>query len=455
MMGADASARLLFGMCGVGLNVTFAIYLAYINIFAWNFSSRQIMGQMNGCIYVAAFSIVALQMQFGSYLDRRYGSKAWCSMQITAGLIAMGLTLLAIPFAREVEKVYLFGLLIGIFEGGALSALMQLAAAVPGEMTKFVNTGFTLAQVLPIGLSVVLKFPERCAGHTAAIAFAFIPAIFCFTTAVYFIVSVYMTGSFDQTFDKLDAQRQASHSAAGPSGTSDFVCEESPLVPAKVVADASKGASKSTNIWLQYSVLVCALVNFSGHALSMFFMPFLTFVGTMEIAHVLVLVRFGCEFVGRLAAHVVSLERFGWLDNRGLFVLMNLTLVRAAILFALVLGAFGVINLGQGNILLGLTGLFYLLFAWTNSEVMASITKFVPKDREREAMNGMMLLTFGAQLVSLCVGQFVVHQHSASHNAAGAATQITSPTAQPAALDAQTSIIDSDSMSLLFVVLFS
>lgn len=400
--------RLSFVCCGIGLNVTFAIYLAYINIFAVTFTSRRIMGWMNASIYISAFTIVGLQMCFSHYFDKYFGCKNWITFQIMAGLLVMTATLVAIPFASHVSHVYTFGVLIGIFEGGALSALQQLACAVHTDMTKFVNTGFTVAQVLPIGLSLVLSFHDAHGGthgNPSAIAFAVIPAMFCLMTSVMFLVAVYKIGSFDAAFDRLDVQSKG----CGSGGASDDLFgdgESRPLFSAK------KGAYQS--VWLHGPVFTCAVVNFMAHALSMFFMPFLTFIGSMRVAHILVLVRFGGEFFGRIASHYISVEAWGQLDRNGLSVLVSLTVMRFAVLFLLLLGIFNVIDLGHGTLLGGLTGSFYFAFAWTNSEVMAIVTKFVAKEKEREVMNGFMFMTFGAQLFSLAVGQLVVYKYMVS-----------------------------------------
>jgi len=406
--------KLAFASCGIGLNVTFAIYLAYINIFAVAFTSRRIMGWMNASIYISAFTIVGLQMKFSRHLDKKFGCKAWCTFQIMAGLFMMCATLVAIPFATSVYHVYLFGVLIGIFEGGALSALQQLACAVHTDMTKFVNTGFTVAQIVPIGLSLVLDFHNTQTGNLEAVAFAIIPAFFCLLTAVLFAVVIFKYRSFDAAFARLESQQTDGSTDGG--GSHDDIFDDGgegmPLV--------SKGKDAQKSVWLIGPVLTCAVVNFMAHFLSMFFMPFLTFIGSMQIAHILVLVRFGGEFLGRIAAHYVTLDSWGRRDHGGLSVLVSLTVMRAAVLFVLILGAFNVVNIGHGPLLMGLTVLFYFVFAWTNSEVMAVVTKFAPKNKEREVMNGMMFLTFGAQLFSLAVAQLFVYSNiaPAAHHAA-------------------------------------
>lgn len=141
----------------------------------------------------------------------------------------------------------------------------------------------------------------------------------------------------------------------------------------------------------------------------MLLMPFLTYMGPLRFAHDLVLVRFGGELLGRLFSHFHRLNPKDYYSNKALLLLSFLFLMRATILVTLLCGAFQFVTLSHDTIL-SFTTLFYFIFAWTNSEVMAAVTLVAPEKRMGELMRGMMLLTFGSQLLSLALGQWLVEQ---------------------------------------------
>merc|ERR1719424_935917 len=152
---SDASPllRILFLLVGVGLNVTFAIYLAFINVYGHTVS-RSVLGYQNLAIYICATFIVGVQMFVDEKIDKQFGSAITYPFRVGLSLCVMGFTLLGmVMWAERVELIFVYGALIGLFEGSGLSAAQALAAACSGEMTKYVNTGATVAQVLPIGLS--------------------------------------------------------------------------------------------------------------------------------------------------------------------------------------------------------------------------------------------------------------------------------------------------------------
>jgi len=394
------SNQLLFVLCGIGLNVTFAIYLAYIREYGPKFS-KDIFGWANVSIYVAASATVGISFFTDQYVVNRLGSKVAYSLWINLGLFVMAVTLFCIPFAGAASHVYTFGVLVGIFEGKGLSTLQQLAAVVDGEMTKYVNTGFTIAQVVPIGLSVILGFHNPSASRVVDLAFAWIPSFFCLSAMVLFYAVVLLVGKFDECFVSLDiaAKPPRLGSGVGPR-------ESSPLI-----------AGDGKYAWLSGPLLVCAAIQFVTHAMSMFLMPFLTYFGGAEQAHILVLVRFGGEMLGRLASHHWGFSFSECLKNRGPLILSWLVLIRCIVLVVLVLGAFRTVQLGNGFLLHSLTGFFYFVFAWTHSEVMAISVDLAPKEKVAGFTQGMMFLCFSAQLLSLAAAIPLVQALSISEPA--------------------------------------
>merc|ERR1719316_637000 len=124
---------------------------------------------MNVCIYTAATSVVFTQIMLDRSFDIKYNTKTTYTFRICLGLFIMGCTCLFIPFAdSNVLQVYMIGVLIGVFEGSGLATLQQLAPSIHRDLSKYANTGFTIAQVLPILLSILLGFYDAKAGDVAA-----------------------------------------------------------------------------------------------------------------------------------------------------------------------------------------------------------------------------------------------------------------------------------------------
>lgn len=377
--------NLSFVLCGIGLNVTFAIYLAYIKEYGVQFS-RDVLGWANVSIYVAASTVVAVSAFTDRHVIDRVGSKVAYSVWIGLGIFIMGTTLFCIPVATSKVHVYTFGVLVGLFEGKGLSALQQLAAVMEVEATKFVNTGFTIAQVVPIGLSVALGFHSAQASHAVDLAFAWIPSLFCYAAMALFVFLVFLQSRFDGCFLRLDAKETDSRSGVSWA----------PLL-------GHRRNSNGKFAWVNGSLKVCAAVQFVTHALSMFLMPFLTYFGDAELAHILVLTRFGGEMLGRIASHFWGFNFSECLKDHGPTVLSWLVFLRFIILTILMLGVFRFLHLGTGLLLKGLVGFFYFVFAWTHSEVMAVAVDLAPKDKVADFMQVMMFLCFSSQLLSLAI----------------------------------------------------
>lgn len=383
--------HLIFVICGLGLNVTFAIYLAYIKEYGVQFS-RDVLGWANVSIYVAASTVVGISALTDHYVINLIGSKIAYSVWIGFGLFVMGVTLFCIPVASSRVHVYTFGVLVGIFEGKGLSALQQLAAVMEVEATKFVNTGFTVAQVVPIMLSVALGFHNANASRIVDLAFAWIPSLVCFAAMILFFFQVFSRSKFDSCFETLDAKQPTS------SSTTSWA----PLL-------SNRRSSSGKFAWVSGSLMVCAAVQFVTHAMSMFLMPFLTYFGDAELAHILVLTRFGGEMLGRIVSHYWGFNFSECLKDHGPVVLSWLVVLRFIILSILMLGVFRFLDLGNGLLLQGLVGFFYFVFAWTHSEVMAVAVDIAPKDKVAAFMQAMMFLCFSSQLLSLAVALPIVN----------------------------------------------
>lgn len=384
-------SRAVFGFCGVGLNVTFAIYLAYVKVYGAVFS-RTVLLWMNASIYIAATGIVGMQMFFDKAFDETFSCRVTYTFRICMGLFVMALTLLLIPFASSVGHVYAFGVFIGIFEGGPLSSLQQLASEVGKDMTKYVNTGFSIAQVLPIALSLALGFYSPDASRGVALAFAWVPMMICLAGPLLFLLLL-KRGDLDAAFKTLDKTLLDSNRTTS--------LENLPLL----------SANNKQSTWSHPHVLGCAMLQTVTYGLAMFLMPFLTFFGSAEFAHILVLTRFGAELLGRLLSHLWGLEWFGATTSSAVLkILGSLAAIRAIILVVLLLQLSGHLDLNN-MIVASLVAIFYGLFAWTQSELMTSIIDLGPQDKKASLMQGMMFLCFASQLFAICLALPVI-EHS-------------------------------------------
>jgi hypothetical protein len=210
------------------------------------------------------------------------------------------------------------------------------------ETTKFVNTGFTIAQVVPIALSIALGFHSERSSHAVDLAFAWIPSFFCYSALVLFASQVFLQSRFDDCFSILDAKQPSS---------------SMPLLANR------RNNPTGKFMWVNGSLMVCAVVQFVTHFLSMFLMPFLTYFGDAQLAHILVLTRFGGEMLGRIASHYWGFSFSECLKDHGPTVLSWLVVLRFIILTILMLGVFHFLHLGHGLLLKGLVGFFYFVFA--------------------------------------------------------------------------------------------
>jgi hypothetical protein len=384
--------KLVFGLAGLGLNITFSIYLAYVQVYGAVFS-RSILGYMNVCIYVAATSVVLVQILFDATFDVMYDPKVTYTFRICVGLFMMFCTLLSVPFAESsVYHVYAIGVLIGIFEGGGLSTLQQFAPVVHREMSKYANTGFTIAQVLPILLSVATGFYQARPGSAEAIAFAWIPASLCLAGLCLFIGMV-LNGNFNVAFARLN-RRLSKDPSPGRTPSEPRDSEREPIADRKEQA-----------LWLRTPIMMCAIVQFATNGLSIFLMPFLTYFDGASLAHILVLVRFAGELAGRIASHFCSLRNCS--PNTAILILVVATIVRGLLMIVFLLGVFRILDLMRLWLFI-LVGVFYLLFGWTQSEVMTIIVDVGPADKDVELSRGMMFLCFAAQLLFLGIALTII-----------------------------------------------
>lgn len=388
--GEDASClvKFVFALSGLGLNITFAIYLAYVKVYGEVFS-RSILGWMNVCIYTAATSVVFTQILLDRSFDIKYNTKTSYTFRICLGLFIMGCTCLFIPFAdSNVLQVYMIGVLIGVFEGSGLATLQQLAPSIHRDLSKYANTGFTIAQVLPILLSFLLGFYDAKAGSVAGIAFAWIPAGLCLLASALFL-GVVLNGTFNSAFRRRD------ETLTNEKMRSLQNSERTPL------ADNSEHKS----MWLQYPVLMCASVQFVTNGLSIFLMPFLTYFGSSRLAHMLVLVRFGGELAGRIASHVPGCGLHNCAPRTAVLVLAVATIVRSVLLVVSIVDIFwrGYFFDMERLWLFIIVGIFYALFGWSQSEVMTTVIDVGPPEKDGDLARGMMCICFASQLFSLAI----------------------------------------------------
>lgn len=165
-------------------------------------------------------------------------------------------------------------------------------------------------------------------------------------------------------------------------------------------------AQRAQTLWT-WEALSAGALQFWTQALSMALMPFLPFLGPLDLAHDLILARFAGELVGRLLSHAQQGLDVPQPVVSGLVVVTLLG--RGGLLAALLVGAYG--PQLEPVRACWYCGLFYALAGWSQSEIMATFVDGAPKDEARRARL-LMLLGFAAQLVALAVTVPMVESRS-------------------------------------------
>jgi len=378
--------NVVFVFCGIGLNVCFAIYLSYIRVYGT--LDPSMLGYMMISIYAAALGIVLFMGACDKYGPSVFSPKMRYGIFISFSLVMMTVTLSLMPFLHSTNSIIVFGVMIGLFEGSGLTFSQELAAAYSGDTTKYVNTGHTIAQLFPVVMSYAVgMYQEGSTERKSEIYFALIPAGVC-AVAFSLYLGVVLTGGFDAAFKGIERQ----------SGSSKEPTEGTPLLE-----DGSGGTGETPKEdgdvrWFEGSLGTCVCVMILTWGMSAGFSPLTQVVGTLAYSHILMLVRFIAEFLGRLLSHLWGVTYFAW----GSTALLVYTSVRVFLMIGLICQAF-LLNFDErGNTIAfgAQVFIFYLLGSYVHSETMATAVDSRPKHAQKVAY-AMMLLCFGAQLVAL------------------------------------------------------
>lgn len=380
-LSADWVHKSVFVGVGIGVNYCYAVYLSYIRVYGA--ADDSMLGYMKISIFAAAFSVTVLKGIAEKYGPALMSPKTKYTVCISASVFTMVATLALMPFVHSSAAIVLFGILIGLFEGSGMTYLMELASSYSGDSTRYANTGFVVALLLPVGLSLVLGFYEEKTTRTDEILFALIPSLICFMTLVHFVVVV-RSGKFDAAFEIMARKQQQA------------VGEETPLLEEGKGA-ASTAAEGDDVSWFESTLLVCMVVMILTHGMSQGFAPLTQVVVSLAYAHRLMLVRFTAEFVGRFGAHFQCV-------HLGARSLVWITALRALLLVALVTMSFSLDGLKTSESLqvvyASQVWIFYFMGSYVNSETMAIAVDSQPK-QSRKIAYVMMLLTFGSNVASL------------------------------------------------------
>jgi MFS family permease len=389
--------NLVFVLCGIGLNICFATYLAYIKVYGAVDDSM--LGYMKISIFLAASFIVVVQGIADTYGPSCMSPKTKYTICISTSVLMMTGTLAAMPFNHSMTAILAFGTLIGLFEGSGMTYSMALASCYSGDATKYVNTGMVLALLIPVPLSLAIGFYEEDTTLTTEILFTAIPAVLCFASFVLF-VGVVLTRGFDAAFEGMARTKQREEDSKHG--------EDAPLI--------EEGKAKSTNDaeenegWFGATLGICVPVMILTHVLTAGFVPLMQVVGTLAYAHILMLVRFMAEFVGRLFSHLIG-------DYFGAKSMLFITIVRVILVIALVFQTFSLPDLKTSKALQISYAVqvffFYLLGNYVNSETMSIAVNARPNDTRMVAYV-MMLLQYASNLLSLSVVVFLLQHFGAA-----------------------------------------
>jgi hypothetical protein len=264
---------------------------------------------------------------------------------------------------------------------------MALASCYSGDATKYVNTGMVIAMLIPVGLSLAIGFYEEDTSLTTEILFTAIPSVLCFISFLLFF-GVVITRGFDAAFERMaSATLRERDSKDG---------EDAPLIEGK--AEVAQ-VDEENEAWFGATLSICLPVMCLTHVLTAGFVPLMQVVAGLSYAHILMLVRFFAEFVGRLCSHF-----FG--ESFGVKTMLSITIIRVILVVALVFETFSLPDLKTSKALQVSYAVqvffFYLMGNYVNSETMAIAVNARPKD-SRTVAYVMMLLQYSSNVVSLIV----------------------------------------------------
>jgi hypothetical protein len=380
---ADWIQHFVFTLGGIGVNLCYAVYLSYINVYG--VADDSMLGYMKISIFTAALSVTLLQGLAEKYGPTLMSPRTKYTVCISASVFVMAATLMLMPFMHSHSAIVFFGVLIGLFEGSGMTYLMELASCYSGNATRYVNTGFVLGLLFPVALSLTVGFHKETISRTTEVVFTLIPSLICFMILVIFLVVV-ATGGFDAAFESM--QRRA----AGSAGES----EDSPLLEEgnKAVEKVEGGEGVR---WFEGTLGLCILIMILTHTMSAGFAPVTQVVASLAYAHRLMLVRFTAEFVGRFCAHLSFLQL-------GARAMLWITGARVVLLVGLVYESFALDGLEtSGKLQIAYAAqvwLFYVAGSYVNSEIMAIAVDSRPS-QSRTVAYLMMVLTFGSNVASL------------------------------------------------------
>merc|ERR1719379_2108643 len=100
-----------------------------------------------------------------------------------------------------------------------MTYLMELASCYTGDATRYINTGFVLALLFPVGLSLAVGFHQEKTTRTMELIFTLVPMLICLLSFVFFFVVV-LTGGFDSAFDSMERKQQRTAGSSEDAETS-------------------------------------------------------------------------------------------------------------------------------------------------------------------------------------------------------------------------------------------
>jgi hypothetical protein len=390
----------VFLLCGIGNNICFATYLAYIKVYG------ELDGSMLGYMMISVLLAASFVVVFRGILDTWGPSlmtpKTKYTMSISISILTMTATLAVLPFNRSITAILIFGMLIGLFEGSGTMYSLALASCYSGEATKYVNTGQVIAMMIPVGLSLALGFYKENATRAAEILFAAIPAVLCFLCFVLYL-GVVATRGFDSAFERMERVDRMNANSRNNRTAKDE--ENLPLIK-EGKPEATRNAEENEG-WFGPTLGICIPVMCATNILTPGFVPLMQVVADLSYAHILMLTRFFAESVGRLCSHFVG-EYFG------AKTVLLLTIARLILAIALVFETFNLRDLNKSNRLKAVYAVqvffFYLMGNYTKSETMAIAINARPNDTRLVAYV-MLLLTYIPNVVSLIVVVFLLQYY--------------------------------------------
>lgn len=287
------------------------------------FQSRAYFPAMLLCLFTPGPLIVLLQQQYDQYFDEQISTRVAYFIRVIAFQVLLGLVVVAwVLVPQEPGTVLLMGVLLGVISNVILSSSLQMVAASDPKHIATAKLGMQSGGVLPVILfkstgflpTSPLPFFQHLVVTVGYISVGVSIILFLLHTRSDLFEKAYARLSYDQTKSPTEAEmldRQTSESAAvaitestplNEAGASVLLSETGLLHPATDKVDNVFGCTEDGVPSWVWTWIAC---NGCMSGMAMCLASLAGFYGNTSEAQMLLLLKLGMDFVGRLASMTI------------------------------------------------------------------------------------------------------------------------------------------------------